>query len=68
MVVLEYKSVEEKYANKLEAMFGLKNCLIEINPGKVLMPPYYKEVGSKIQNLKVLNDDVWLASYPRTGE
>uniref|UniRef100_A0A1B6DEM3 Sulfotransferase domain-containing protein n=1 Tax=Clastoptera arizonana TaxID=38151 RepID=A0A1B6DEM3_9HEMI len=67
MVVLEYKDVEEKYRNKLDSMFGKKDCLVEVHPGKVLLPPYIKDVGERIQNLKVYKDDVWLSSYPRTG-
>jgi len=66
---LVYKKVEGPMALKLESLFGLKEGgLIEVNPGKVLVPPKFKDVAQRILDLEVRPDDVWLVSYPRTGK
>lgn len=64
---IKYNNLEEEFRKKLDELFGVENCLIEVNPGKVLLPPKYREIGERIFNLKVRSDDVWLVSYPRTG-
>lgn len=65
---LSFQKVEGEEAEKLDELFGVKDCLIEVNPGRVLMPPDFKEIGERIIDLKVREDDVWLVSYPRTGK
>lgn len=67
MTSLTYDEIEEQYKRKLDKLFGLENCLIEVNPGAVLLPRKYKEFGERILNLQVRPDDVWVVSYPRTG-
>lgn len=65
---LVYNKVEGPMAIKLETLFGLEDGgLIEVNPGKVLLPPKFKDVAQRILDLEVRPDDVWLVSYPRTG-
>lgn len=65
---IKYNKVDGMYAEKLDTLFGVKNCLIEVNPGKVLIPPKYQEFGERIMNMTVRPDDTWLVSYPRTGK
>lgn len=36
--------------------------------GKCLLPSHYKQFAGKILKAPVRKDDVWLVSYPRTGE
>lgn len=36
--------------------------------GKCLLPSHYKQFADKILGATVREDDVWLVSYPRTGE
>ncbi|XP_065214235.1 sulfotransferase 1B1-like [Planococcus citri] len=64
---IKYNNLEEEFRKRLDGLFGVENCLIEVNPGKVLLPPKYQEIGERIFNLKVKDDDLWLISYPRTG-
>ncbi|KAK7604004.1 hypothetical protein V9T40_004277 [Parthenolecanium corni] len=64
---IKYSEVDGEYREKLDKFFGVENCLIEVNPGKILIPPKFKELGERILGLEVRPDDVWLASYPRTG-
>jgi len=65
---VSYDRIQGEEAEKLDDLFGMKDCLIEVNPGRVLLPPQYQEIGDKIVNMKVRTDDVWLVSYPRTGK
>uniref|UniRef100_A0A1B6MJW5 Sulfotransferase domain-containing protein n=1 Tax=Graphocephala atropunctata TaxID=36148 RepID=A0A1B6MJW5_9HEMI len=64
---LKYEMLEEKLASRMDAMFSVKNALIEVNPGKVLVPPRYRALGQRILDLEVRPDDVWAVAYPRTG-
>jgi hypothetical protein len=49
-------------------MFNRQNCLIEVNPGRMLLPEKYKELGDRIRAMEVRPSDVWVVSYPRTGD
>lgn len=65
---VRYDDLEEQYAKRLDDMFGVQHCLIEVNPGKCILPPKYKDLGQRIRNMEIRPDDVWLVSYPRTGK
>jgi len=65
---ITYDPLDTELSERIDTLFGHKNCLIEVNPGHVLMPPRYKEIGDRIRKLDVRPDDVWVVSYPRTGE
>lgn len=65
---IKYDNLEDVFAKRLDDLFGLKDCLIEVNPGKCILPPKYKDLGERILNMEVRPDDVWLVSYPRTGK
>nr|CAD7457251.1 unnamed protein product [Timema tahoe] len=64
---ITYVKLGGDVASKLDTLFGVEGSLVEVNPGRVLMPPQYQEIGDRILNLPVRPDDVWLVSYPRTG-
>lgn len=65
---ITFDRLEGAEAAKLDELFGVKDCLIEVNPGRVLLPPEFKEFGERIVDLNVRPDDIWLVSYPRTGK
>jgi phage major head subunit gpT-like protein len=66
---LTFSKVEGLYADKLEKIFGVEGGgMIEVNPGRVLVPPKFEDIAQRILNLEVRPDDVWLISYPRTGK
>ncbi|CAH0395138.1 unnamed protein product [Bemisia tabaci] len=65
---ISYKNLEGPVAKKLDTMFGVENCLIEVYPGKVLVPPKYKDLGERIRKMTVRPDDTFLVSLPRTDE
>ncbi|XP_055376533.1 luciferin sulfotransferase [Condylostylus longicornis] len=62
-----YKNVDQHVAEKLYNFFPVQNCFIEVNPGKVILPRKYIDIGQSILDLPIHSDDVWLISYPRTG-
>ncbi|XP_050534781.1 sulfotransferase 1B1 [Daktulosphaira vitifoliae] len=64
---IKYENIEDKIAKRLDDLFGVKDCLIEVNPGNVILPPKYRDLGERILNMEVRPDDIWLVSYPRTG-
>ncbi|KAJ1531903.1 hypothetical protein ONE63_000547 [Megalurothrips usitatus] len=64
---LTYEPLDSAVSERLDNLFGSKDCLIEVNPGHVIMPPRYQDIGDRIRGLKVRADDVWVVSYPRTG-
>lgn len=67
MSTVRFERLEGALAERLDSLFGVPGCLIEVNPGKVLLPPKYRELGQRIKDFKVRPDDVWVISYPRTG-
>lgn len=64
---IQYNKINGELGKRLDEYFGLKDCLIEIEPGRILLPPKYRDLGEDILNMDVRPDDVWLVSYPRTG-
>ena len=68
MSSVRYDRLEGALAERLDSMFGIPGCLVEVNPGRVLLPPKYIDLGQRIKDLDVRPDDVWVVSYPRTGK
>lgn len=52
---------------KLDSFFQKKNGFVEVNPGNVIMPKKYQDICHEILDSHVRSDDVWMISYPRTG-
>lgn len=64
---LEYRSLEGEVKEQLERFFGRRDHFIEVNPGRVVMPKRFADLGDSIRALPVRSDDVWLMSFPRAG-
>lgn len=56
------------FGEKLDKFFRRENGFVEVNPGNVIMPRKYSEICEEIIDSHVRKDDVWMVSYPRTGE
>ncbi|XP_018577024.1 sulfotransferase 1 family member D1-like [Anoplophora glabripennis] len=56
-----------KYADVYERVFGVKDVLYEINPGKCLCCFLYNGMVQRVLDAPVRQDDTWLVSFPRTG-
>lgn len=52
---------------KLDNFFQRKNGFVAVNPGDVIMPKKYQEICKDIIECDVRMDDIWMISYPRTG-
>lgn len=64
---LIYKTVDGQVGKKLDWMFGVKSSFMRVEPGHCLLPPNYVFLGTKIRDMEIRNDDIWMVSYPRTG-
>jgi (2Fe-2S) ferredoxin len=63
-----YTRLEGQDARKLKKMFNMENCFVEVNPGHMLLPSKYEELADRIRTMEVRPSDVWVVSYPRTGD
>ncbi|XP_076651407.1 sulfotransferase 2 [Halictus rubicundus] len=52
---------------KLDKIFGAKPSFFRVQPGNCVLPPHFAFYGSRIRDMEVYEDDVWMVSYPRTG-
>ena len=64
---ISYSTVDGTLGTKLDKMFGVKYSFLRVKPSNSLLPPQYVFVGPRIRDLEIRQDDVWLVSYPRTG-
>lgn len=65
---LTFSKLDEETGMLLDKMFKKKDCMVEINPGRVILPADYMTIGQDILDMEVRDSDVWMCSYPRTGE
>lgn len=54
--------------DRLDSFFQRDNGFVEVNPGHVIMPRKYQDICKDIADCDVRSDDIWMISYPRTGE
>lgn len=66
--VLTFSKLDPEAGEVLDRMFDKKDCMWEINPGRVILPADYMTIGQDILDMEVKDSDVWMCSYPRTGE
>ncbi|XP_026322931.1 sulfotransferase 1C2 [Hyposmocoma kahamanoa] len=64
---LTFSKLDPETGEILDRLFEKKDCMIEINPGRVILPAGYMDIGQDIMDMEVLDSDVWMCSYPRTG-
>lgn len=64
---LKFETLRGPFGERADKYFGVKGSLIEVTPSKCLMPPQFEGLGQQILDASVRPDDIWLLSYPRTG-
>lgn len=65
---LTFEPLQGPFGEKADRYFGIKGSLVEVTPSKCLLPPKFESLAQQILDAPVRKDDVWLLSYPRTGE
>lgn len=63
----EVKKLTGHYANMLDKSFGVKDSLFEFGSSGCLLPLWHQSFAQRIIDAEVREDDVWLISYPKTG-
>lgn len=68
MADITYTAVDSQVSGILDECFvtEFRNGYVKANG--VVLPVYFKEFGQRIQEMEVRDDDVWVCSYPKTGE
>lgn len=64
---ITFTTIEGDLGRRLDKMFGVKYSFMKVEPGGCLLPPQFIHYGTRIRDLEVYEDDVWLTSFPRTG-
>lgn len=64
---ITFVTIEGDAGERLDRMFGVKSSFLRVQPGNCLLPPQFVFYGTKIRDMEVYDDDVWMISYPRTG-
>lgn len=65
---IEYNQLDDDVGQRLDELFKRQNSFIEVNPGKVIMPKQFCEIGEEVLDSAVHADDIWLVSFPRAGK
>lgn len=64
----EIKPLSPELNKELTSKFkGERTGFVEVGPKKWIMPAAYAKHAEKYYNFPVRNDDVWIVTYPRTG-
>lgn len=64
----EVKKISGQYADMLDKSFGVKDSLFEFGSSGCLLPLWHQSFAQRIIDAEVREDDVWLISYPKTGD
>lgn len=64
---LKFLNLDDDAGEALDRMFEKKDCMILVEPSGAILPADYTKIGQDILEVEVLEDDVWMCSYPRTG-
>ncbi|XP_026674212.1 sulfotransferase family cytosolic 1B member 1 [Ceratina calcarata] len=64
---LTFSTIEGDVGRKLDKMFGVKSSFLRVQPGHCMIPPQFVFYGTRIRDMEIYEDDVWMVSYPRTG-
>ncbi|XP_034944435.1 luciferin sulfotransferase-like [Chelonus insularis] len=64
---LTFRTIDDNNGKKLDKMFGVKSSFLSVEPSGCIIPPHFVFLATKIRDMEVYDDDVWMVSYPRTG-
>ena len=64
---LTFTTIEDRAGALLDKWFGTKSAFLRVNSGHCILPREFVFYASRIRNMDIYDDDVWIVSYPRTG-
>lgn len=65
---VKFVPIEKSHSESFRKIFtGYKEGLVKSVPGGLVMTPNFAENADKIYGIKPKNDDVWLLTFPKTG-
>ncbi|XP_043265449.1 luciferin sulfotransferase [Colletes gigas] len=64
---ISFATIEGDVGARLDKMFGVKSSFLRVEPSHCILPPHFVFYGSRIRDMEIYEDDVWMVSYPRTG-
>ncbi|XP_078051833.1 sulfotransferase 2, partial [Augochlora pura] len=64
---ITFTTIEGDVGGKLDKIFGVKSSFLRVEPGHTVLPPHFVFYGSRIRDMEIYEDDVWMTSFPRTG-
>ncbi|XP_031843273.1 sulfotransferase 2 [Nomia melanderi] len=64
---ITFTTIEGDVGAKLDKIFQVKCSFLRVQPSNCILPPHFVFYGSRIRDMEVYEDDVWMVSYPRTG-
>lgn len=63
-----FSTIDDETGEKLDEIFGMKPTVVKVQPSRCLLLPKIIFYAQKIRDMTVYEDDVWMISFPRTGE
>lgn len=63
---IQYNQLDDNVGER-DKLFKRQNSFVEVNPGQVIMPKQYCEIGEEVLDSTVHASDIWLVSFPRAG-
>lgn len=63
-----FSIMDDEAGKKLNEIFKGKLDIVRIQPGHYLEPAKMIFYAQKIRDMPVYEDDIWMISFPRTGE
>ncbi|KOC59248.1 Estrogen sulfotransferase [Habropoda laboriosa] len=64
---ISFTTIEGDVGQRLDKMFHVKSSFLRVQPSHCLLPPNFVFYATKIRDMEIYEDDVWMVSYPRTG-
>lgn len=64
---VKIEDLEESISRRLIKTFQVNSAFVKVE-GNIILPQKYCEIADDIKNLKIRKSDVFLCSYPRTGD
>ena len=65
---IAFEQYDPQTKSLLKQNFGVLNNLETVWPGGICLPSSYRDIADKVYNLQLRSSDVWVISFPKTGQ